>query len=140
ALRPTDQGVASRTGKVCDSSCETPCTPAGLLAHGSLRSPAFPVLEGRLANRKSLQLFLPNSRRPIGMRGRSPLTVAWAATDLVPDGYTAPCSLLIPSPERGRGTNVGSVLRRRGARGQPRVSSRGSPPSISSSMPGKGWE
>src|SRR5690606_31280010 len=40
------------------------------------------------------------------MRGRSPLTVAGAATDLVPDGYAAPCSLLIPLPLRARGTNV----------------------------------
>src|SRR5690606_39362362 len=57
--------------------------PAGLLACGSLWCPAFPA-------------------RASGIVGRhSPLTVAGAATGLVPDGYAAPCSLLIPLPWPG---------------------------------------
>lgn len=54
---------------------------AGLLACASLpkwpRLPGFPVACGRAS-------------------GSAP-TVAGAATDLVPDGYAAPCSLLLPS-------------------------------------------
>lgn len=51
---------------------------AGLLAHGSQRfRPSQPIW-------------------PVVSRKNSPLTVAGAATVLRPDGYVAPCSLLIP--------------------------------------------
>jgi hypothetical protein len=52
---------------------------AGLLARGSQRLRTFPVPMDQWHLRKS-----------------SPLTVAGAATVLRPDGYVAPCSLLIP--------------------------------------------
>ena len=55
-------------------------TTAGLLARGLMLLRAFPAEKlGQWHRRKNL-----------------PLTVAGAATDLVPDGYAAPCSLLIP--------------------------------------------
>ncbi len=58
---------------------------AGLLACGSSR---FPPLPGTAWVQK-----------PVVIEGRSPLTVAGAATVSVPNGYASPCSLFIRLPD-----------------------------------------
>jgi hypothetical protein len=93
-----------RTEKVVPTFSETlPMRLAGLLARGSLRSPAFP----------------PTLWAVSGIVGlRSPLTVAGAATVSVPDGYASPCSLLIPW-RYGRGNQPHSLTMDRPARPAP---------------------
>jgi hypothetical protein len=86
---------------------------AGLLTRGSPARRAFPADEGQWQKRRA-----------------SPLTVAWAATDLAPLGSTAPCSLFSPGglrpatapsarmlPDTGpAGKTVSGVLKARGDR------------------------
>src|SRR5690349_8656131 len=71
---------------------------------------------GRSPGSRVTALFhLPGrNSRPVVFGTRSPLTVAGAATDLVPDGYAAPCSLLIPLPVKARETNVAPSYAREG--------------------------
>ncbi len=49
---------------------------------------------------------LPGASAPVAFGARSPLTVAGAVTDLAPDSYTAPCSLLIRGSSETRKTMI----------------------------------
>ena len=70
-------------------------TPAsGGMRHGCLAAPYPPRQVSWLAGLCSAGL--PGGAPQWRCRRRSPLTVAGAATDLVPDGYAAPCSLFHP--------------------------------------------
>jgi hypothetical protein len=56
-----------------------------------------PLMAGLLTRGSQLPRTFPDMVSSGSFRGRSPLTVAGAVTDLAPFGYTAPCSLFISS-------------------------------------------
>jgi|GEM_PF-1912806 len=84
-LGPFENGVPSLPHPGTPRPVRVKDTMAGLLTCGSTLGPTFPALF-------KCELFGANRRRPVVFVGRrSPLTVAGAATDLVPtDGRAEP--------------------------------------------------